>query len=202
MAKISQSTEIVEYDGTTGEVTKQNTTRVMNFGTEPDYIKLYLQDVLYLSDMPTQYSAALMALLKRTSYAGDEFGMCVILNAAVKNVMCKELGYERRQSLDNVLQKLVKGEILFRVERGIYRLNPYLFGRGPWADIAKIRMEVAYYPGQGRTFQTTIEANKKKNAHTAQESPQEATEAQEVREEPLPGQTVLEGVTEAQEAIA
>lgn len=157
MPKIHQSTELTEFDGTTGEITKQTTSNVISWGAEPDYVKLYLQDVLYLSDMPTQYTAALMSLLRRTSYAGDEYGMCVVLVPAIKDQICKELGFQKRQSLDNVLNKLVKGEILFRVERGMYRLNPYLFGRGTWSDIAKIRMEVTYIPGEGRTFQATVD---------------------------------------------
>lgn len=198
MPRITQMTEITEYDGTTGEVTAQTQTKTVSVGAEPDYIKLYLQDILYLSDMPTQYSAALMSLLKRTSYAGDEYGMCVVLVPMVKDAICKELGYQKRQSLDNVLQKLVKGEILYRVGRGMYRLNPYLFGRGTWADISKIRMEISYHPG-GRTFQTTIDhkaqqAAERKASKAAHRSPQEEPE------QPLPGQTTLEDVTGPTEA--
>lgn len=43
--------------------------------SEPAYIKLYLQDVLYLSDMPIRHSAILHELLKRASYAGEKDGM-------------------------------------------------------------------------------------------------------------------------------
>lgn len=193
MARVHETYEHTGYDAATGEVLKEDKDRVISWGEEPDYVKLYLQDVLYLSDMPTQYSAALMSLLKRTSYAGDEYGMCVVLVPMVKDAICKELGYKKRQSLDNVLQKLVKGEILFRVGRGIYRLNPYLFGRGTWAKVSKIRMTVQYTPGTGRTFQTVIEekARQEAEARKAHREPQEAQ---------LPGQMAMD-TPEAGEAV-
>lgn len=155
--KISQITEVTEYDGTTGEITKQSTSKTINWGTEPDYIKLYLEDVLYLSDMSTQYAAVVTSLLKRVHYAGiQEKGLCVSLSTYDRDCICEELGLKNRQSLANVLQKLVKGNILFKIGRGAYRFNPYLFGKGAWADIAKIRMEVTY-DLKGRTFKSTIE---------------------------------------------
>lgn len=198
MARISQTTELVEYNGDTGEVTRETKTTTTNWGTEPDYIKLYLQDVLYLSDLPTQYASALMAIVKRVTYAGDDHGMCLILAPMIRDDMCKELGLKNRQSLANVLQKLVKGQILFHVGRGVYRLNPYLFGRGTWADIAKIRMEVNYYPQAGRTFAATVEyAEKTAREAKAQKA---ARASQEAQEEPLPGQTTLEAVTGPTEA--
>lgn len=194
MGKLYQSTDIktTEYDGATGEVTAQTETetRVFRFGQEPDYVKLYLEDVLYLSDMPTQYSATLMALLKRTTYAGEENGMCVVLAPLIRDQICKEVGFEKRQSLSNVLQKLVKGEILYHVGRGVYRLNPYLFGRGTWADIAKIRMEVNYIPGKGRTFQTTIEKA------IQQKKDLQSSRPPEPAEEELPGQTSIDDLEE------
>nr|CRY95776.1 hypothetical protein [uncultured prokaryote] len=183
MPRIQQTSDVIEYDGTTGEVTKETHAKTINWGAEPDYVKLYLQDVLYLSDMPTQYSATLLALLKRTTYAGDENGMCIVLAPLIRDQICAEVGFQKRQSLSNVLQKLVKGEILYHVGRGVYRLNPYLFGRGTWSDIAKIRMEVSYVPGQGRTFQTTIE-----QAMTQAKNAASKTE----EKEPLEGQMVLE----------
>ena len=166
MARITQTTDIVEVDQN-GEILKQTSTKTTNWGVEPDYIKLYLQDVLYLSDIPTQYSAALMSLLKRVSFAGDDHGMCIVLAPMIRDDICKELGLKNRQSLSNILTKLVQGEILYTLGRNVYRLNPYLFGRGTWADIAKIRMQVTYTSDKNRTFKTTIEKKKSDAADIA-----------------------------------
>lgn len=59
------------------------------FYAEPSYIKLYLQDILYLSDIPNKHTQVLYELLKRSTYAGDKDGMQVIVNSYVKN--CSEL---------------------------------------------------------------------------------------------------------------
>jgi len=148
-------TTMTEYDGQTGEVLRQNQT--INWGAEPDYVKLYLQDVLYLSDMPPQYGKLLLALLKRSSYADAEQGMRIVLAPIIKREICQEVGYATVQTFDNNLSKLVKGGLLYRVDRGVYCLNPYLFGRGAWTDIAELRMNVSYKPETGRTFWATVQ---------------------------------------------
>ena len=56
----------------------------MSWGDEPAYVKLYLQDVMYLHDMPKQYAGLTACLLRRVSYAGDEDGMCVTLVPRIK----------------------------------------------------------------------------------------------------------------------
>lgn len=155
MPKINQSVEtsvINEH----GELVSKRANRTLSWGAEPPYIKLYIQDILYLSDMPKQYVAVTEALLKRVSYAGDEDGMCVTLVPRTKENICKELGWKNIQTLDNALQKLIKGKIIERVDRSIYRFNPYLFGKGDWQDIARLRLEVNYDDIKGRTFMTHI----------------------------------------------
>ena len=167
-------TTMTEYDGQTGEVPRQNQT--INWGAEPDYIKLYLQDVLYLSDMPPQYGKLLMALLKRTSYANADQGMRIVLAPIIKREICEEVGYATVQTFDNNLSKLVKGGLLHRVDRGVYCLNPRLFGRGPWTDIAELRINVSYDPETGRTFWATTQGH---------------TEREEQRENDQPNKVIL-----------
>ena len=41
--------------------------------------------------------------------------------------------------------------------KGIYQFNPYLFGRGNWSDIAKLRLSVKYDEDKGRTFESQFE---------------------------------------------
>lgn len=155
MAKIKQSIESTIVDEN-GVIKEQRTNRIVDHGNGPAYVMLYIADILYLSDMPKQYMAVTLALLKRVRYAGDEDGLCVILVPKTKRDICKELGWETVQSLDNALIKLVKGKILERIDRGYYRFNPYLFGKGDWQDIDSIRLEVVY-DIKGKTFQAVLE---------------------------------------------
>lgn len=128
MPRINQSVETMVMNDK-GEMVSKRANTVMSWGDEPSYIKLYLQDIMYLSDMPKKYVAVTEALLKRIAYAGDEDGLCVSLLPRTKKAICDELGWKTVASLDNALQKLLAGKILYRVDRGMYRFNPYLFGK-------------------------------------------------------------------------
>lgn len=157
MPKIRQSIETSVIDERTGELVSKRANKVLSWGDEPNYIKLYLQDIMYLSNMPKQYATLTACLLKRISYAGDEDGMCIVLVPRIKQAICKEMDWKRISSLDNAIQKLLAGKILYRVDRSIYRFNPYLFGKGDWQDIARLRLEVNYDDIAGKTFKTNVE---------------------------------------------
>ena len=156
MPKINQSFE-TQIQNENGEIISTRANKTLSWGDEPSYIKLYLQDIMYLSDMPKKYVAVTEALLKRIAYAGDEDGMCVSLLPRTKRAICNELGWKTIAALDNALQKLLMGKILYRVDRGMYRFNPYLFGKGEWQDISRLRLDINYDEIKGRTFKTNIE---------------------------------------------
>lgn len=158
MPQIKQSIE-TSVMNEKGEMISKRANQTLSWGEEPQYVKLYLQDIMYLSDMPKQYVAVTESLLKRITYAGEIHGMCVILAPIIKQAICKECGWKKVQSLDNALQKLVKGKILERVDRSVYRFNPWLFGKGDWQDICRLRLEISYDEIKGKTFQTVCEYN-------------------------------------------
>lgn len=151
MPKINQSIETMEMDQY-GEIISKRANRTLSWGTEPPYIKLYLQDILYLSDIPNKHESVLYELLKRTTYAGEKNGMEVVVNSALKRRIAKELNFKNIGSISNAITDLVKGKILIRKDVGIYQFNPYLFGKGDWQDIARLRLEIDYDEIKGRTF--------------------------------------------------
>lgn len=111
MPRINQSIESKELNEK-GEIISKKANKVLSWGDEPAYIKLYLQDIMYFADIPKQYASVTACLLKRISYAGDEDGMCVTLVPRIKQAICNEMGWKRVSSLDNALQKLLAGKIL------------------------------------------------------------------------------------------
>lgn len=148
-----------------GEIVSKRANRVLNWGDEPQFIKLYLQDLLYFTDIPKGHQNVLYALLKYVSYAGDSDGMEIILNSSIKERIRKEVNLTHIRSVNNAISDLVKGQILFKVpkadgsgnyERGIYKLNPYFFGKGDWQDISRLRLEVNYDAIKGKTFGVVI----------------------------------------------
>ncbi|MGV3329975.1 replication/maintenance protein RepL, partial [Streptococcus suis] len=133
-----------------GSIRYQEEDLTVNWGKEPNYIKLYLDTVLYLKDLPKGLNTILYALLKRMSYGNQ-----LVLNAALKRQIAEEIDLSV-SSINNAITKFVKGELLERIDTGLYRVNPHLFGKGEWKDIAKIRLEVAF-DSEGKTIMSEIE---------------------------------------------
>lgn len=156
MPKIKQSVETSVINDL-GEIVSKRANKTLSWGEEPQYIKLYLQDVLYLADIPKKHSKILCELLKRSTYAGEKNGMQVCLSAGLKRMMMKDLGYKSIQPIDNALCDLTKGKVLYRIETGVYQFNPYLFGKGDWQDISRLRLEIDYDDIKGKTFKTVCE---------------------------------------------
>lgn len=158
MPKINQSieTEVINEDG---EIVSKRANRTLSWGDEPRFVKLYLDDIIYMSDMPARYSAVLHELLKHVSYAGDKDGLCIVLIPRIKRNICDALSWKKTASLDNALTVLTKKHILYRIDKGMYRLNPYLFGKGDWQDISRLRLTIDYDDIYGRTFGTEVICN-------------------------------------------
>ena len=174
MPRILQSVETSVMNDR-GELVSKRANQTLSWGDEPAYVKLYLQDVMYLHDMPKQYAGLTACLLRRVSYAGDEDGMCVTLVPRIKKSICNEMGWKRTSTLDNALQKLIAGKIIYRLDRGIYKFNPYLFGKGDWQDIARLRLEINYSEIEGRTFKTNVDYKEEHPEPTEDKQLQKAT---------------------------
>ena len=69
--------------------------------------------------------------------------------------MLKELNFKSIRTINNALSDFVRTKILYRIETGVYRFNPYLFGKGDWQDISRLRLTIDY-SFQGKTFGSII----------------------------------------------
>ena len=88
------------------------------------------------------------------------YGNQLVVNAALKRQIAKELELSL-SSINNAISKFVKGELLIREDTGLYKVNPHLFGKGDWKDIAKIRLEVVF-DSEGKTIMSEIEKKETK----------------------------------------
>lgn len=138
-----------------GQITHQEEDKTINWGSEPNYIKVYLDTILYLKDLPKGLNGILYAFLKRMAYGNQ-----LVVNAALKRQIAKELDLSL-SSINNAISKFVKGELLIREDTGLYLVNPHLFGKGEWKDIAKIRLEVTF-DSEGKTIMSEIERKEEK----------------------------------------
>lgn len=149
MARVTNTVSRTVVDQN-GQITHQEEERTTNWGVEPNYIKVYLDTILYLKDLPKGLNGILYAFLKRMSYGNQ-----LVVNAALKRQIAKELVLSL-SSINNAISKFVKGELLIREDTGLYLVNPHLFGKGDWKDIAKIRLNVTF-EAEGKTIMTEIE---------------------------------------------
>lgn len=143
----------------TGIVTSEMKTTTYAFEREDDYIKFYVKSLLYMADLPHNLNPILAKLLQFMPYAGGDHKPVFALNKALKAQIGTELGYKGKdpsKAVSDAITSFVKGQILFREGTGLYMFNPHLFGRGEWADIKKLRLQVDFTP-EHRTVKGQIE---------------------------------------------
>ena len=109
---------------------------------ESEHVKIYPPAIAPINSLTPSQRRVLYSFLLQASLAKD--GMRIVVTAGVKRMMCLELGIKNPQTIANALSKMVKAGILIRIETGIYMLNPFLFGKGEWRDIASLRHSVDY----------------------------------------------------------
>jgi len=153
MPKINQSIE-TQVINEKGELVSKRANKTLSWGAEPPFIKMYLDDIIYLKDMPKSYSPILHEFLKRMTYAGEKEGQVIYVNSSMKRRVQEALGYKNLSSINNAITDLVKAEVFLRLDLGCYLVNPYLFGKGDWQDIDRLRLEINYDSIKGKTFKT------------------------------------------------
>lgn len=136
----------------TGEAREETTDKVIQFPTEPEYVKLYLDDLTTILGIKEGPKKLVFELAKQMNYEG-----LITLNGAIKKRMAQRLGI-KEGSFRNYLSKLVKEKIIVRVDTGLYEMNPHYFAKGKWPDIQRRRekfvMSVEYSADGERQIKT------------------------------------------------
>lgn len=147
--RVIHSTNVVDINRETGEVIRDRFETVSRVPSEPDFIKLYLQDISHLLDLPKAPSGLLMLLIQTMDYEG-----MIMLSTAGRKRMAKRLGISDG-SFRNYLSLLVKKGLLIRHANNDYEANPNYFARGSWSEIyeRRKRLELTVsYDERGRTI--------------------------------------------------
>lgn len=139
-------------DFTTGEIKTHSTSTVVQFPSEPPYIKMYIQDICALVGVQPSDQALLRHLLVRLDYEGY-----VALTARSRESISSSLGINPK-TLRNRLNKLVNADLIKPISRNEYKVNPSYFARGDWKTICEQRKEytltVKYSEKKGREIIT------------------------------------------------
>lgn len=127
---------VITLDNDTGDVQGMTTTYVSQAKREPFYVKTYIDGIEKLYSMRPYCWPVLIWMLRRMPYASEdqrfEFGLPMRKKAA------SELGMSLGR-VNHAVTDLVESGAVLRVDRGLYQLNPMIFGRGEWKEIARLR---------------------------------------------------------------
>lgn len=137
--RVSKETIEKVLDTSTGEILEERFVQQVYQDKEPNYVKLYIDNLILINGLPKGTTDTIMELLKYMSYENT-----IVLNSYIKKEIAESLGFKTVQSLDNNINKLVKKGILHRIGRGTFRANAFLFGKGDWNDIKQIRFEIVF----------------------------------------------------------
>ena len=141
---------VTQVETTTGEVISSTSQQVSLFEKEPPYVKVYLEDIGRLNNLNASEQRVVNELVFNMG-----FNNVVPSYKPVKELIAQKLGMQYN-TLDKAIKELHKKGILIRKARGLYIMDPHIFGRGSWKDVSKIRMTIDYLPDGSKAINTEI----------------------------------------------
>lgn len=155
--KVSKIDIVQTLDKETGEVILEES-KIHSFmiDKEPDYVKVYLEDISRLKDIPAGMNKVLFELMKSISYNG-----VIMAYKPVKELMCNNMGISMNY-LNKCIDEFYKKGILIRYARGVYLADPNLFAKGSWKDIKNLRLVIEYSKDGTKTLKSNVSEEMKK----------------------------------------
>jgi len=128
----------IVVDKATGEILTEESHTLSKYPREPNFVKQYHADVVAMFGLPKICRNVLDLIVASMDYDNR-----VALFAPMKRDMANVLNV-KTQSIEKAILKLNKAKVMSRIDRGMYRVNPYLYGKGEWKDIYKLRLTTNY----------------------------------------------------------
>lgn len=141
MSKV-YSNEVITYDKETGEVIEHTETKLKSVSIEPNYVKVYVDTVIALlgQSKTSKEADVLLVLAKNMTYMNNDMPNKVNIDSFLKKYIIQTLGISEG-SLNNMITSFVKRDIIRRMGKGVYQLNPFMFAKGNWSAIRRIQMD-------------------------------------------------------------
>lgn len=136
--KITKQETKTIIDHETGEIIKTDDLKSYAVESEPNYVKMYIDDIAKLKDVPQASNDVLRVLVRNMSY-----GNLVVMIKPIKDKIKEETGLSLN-TINKSIQNLYKAGILIRQSRSVYLVDPNLFAKGKWEDIKKLRLVIEY----------------------------------------------------------
>lgn len=122
-----------------GEIIETEKEQIINFNKTDDFIMTFTKDLGYLKNLSKGEIVLFFGLLQIVNNNNE-----IILNAGIKKRMSENFDI-KIESINVLLSQLVKKQMILKTEEmGVYLLNVFLFGKGKWSDIKKMRMLIEW----------------------------------------------------------
>jgi hypothetical protein len=124
-----------QVDESSGEILSRtsNVIELKTLPKEPDYIKLYVEDIGRLHGLKPQTREVLLYVAAASGYDG-----VATISARRKAAIAHTVG-TTVHVVSNALTECCKAGLLRRIAQSEYEPNPHLFARGSWAEIRERR---------------------------------------------------------------
>jgi hypothetical protein len=136
--KITRQETKTIIDSETGEIITTQDIKSFAVEKEPNYVKMYIEDIGKLKNIPQSANEVLNVLVRNMSY-----GNMVVMIKPIKELIKEETGL-KMNTINKSIQNLYKAGILIRRSRSVYIVDPTLFAKGKWEDIKKLRLVIDY----------------------------------------------------------
>lgn len=139
MSRLNSKAKVLKESTTTfvdanGNVIEETNIKEMSVPREPNFVKLYIDGLSRIFDLSGGENKFLIELLKYVTYDNE-----ITLNSGVKKRISEKTGY-KAQTIDNYISTLKRHKIIRATNyRGIFMINPEIFGKGDWKEIYKYR---------------------------------------------------------------
>lgn len=124
-------------------VTEITETRIKNRDKKDKFMLLYVEAYSHLAEFPKIANKVLAEILKRMNTGDNTIALTAVARAEIRETLQinnQQISLAMKQLCDcQIIQKKKLNQRVFD-----YKLNPYIFGSGTWADIKKQRLQFNY----------------------------------------------------------
>ena len=150
--KFITKTEVVKtYDRESGEeIVKDINISSFSVDKEPEYIKLYIQDIGRLKKINGKANDILLAFISKMGYNN-----IIPTYKPIKMLVAKDLNVSLH-TVSSAIKKFKATGLFIPYVRGMYIADPEIFARGNWKNIKNLRLVIEYKKNGTKTLKSNL----------------------------------------------
>lgn len=130
--RLRKEETVLVVDHSTGEIVSQTSRKRYSYRNGANYYKVFFEHPLFTQDIPKSCRVLLFALASYIPYA-DRTPYIRVMKKEIQEI--SEKNNISITSVKRGLTILCDKNLLFRVDRGLYFVNPHVISRGRSSDI-------------------------------------------------------------------